>query len=91
MVSSGVNRSHILEELETAKPKFGYEYHAVVSTAEYFVQPNSDLAESFKTTLEAISGTCIICKTFTIKTFFINLISPFPKIFTVVVTRACGP
>jgi len=56
------NRTHILQDLDSSKPQFMYDYHSVSSTSEYFKQPAKPLAESFKSTLEAISGICTICK-----------------------------
>lgn len=62
MSSSGSNRSKILQDLESVKVTFGYEYHSVTSTNDFFKQPTAPLIDAFKNTLEGISGNCIICK-----------------------------
>ena len=58
-----MNRTQILQDLQQ-KAQLGAEpYTPVVSTEDFFVQPQTPLVEAFKKTLEAISGHCTIVPT----------------------------
>lgn len=63
MANSISNRAQILQDLQN-KAQLGAEpYSSVSSTEEFFVQPQTPLCESFKKTLESISGFCTIAPT----------------------------
>ncbi|MDR0941916.1 MAG: LUD domain-containing protein, partial [Bacteroidales bacterium] len=63
MSDSQTNRSNILHNLQQ-KAQFNAEpYSPITSTEEFFIQPQAPLDESFKKTLESISGYCTIVST----------------------------
>lgn len=64
MNSQSSDRNTILDALRTHKPSWQNEYSSVIDTSNYFVQPSEPINEWFKKTLEALSGTCVFCKTF---------------------------